>query len=256
MCFLCYNFCMNKKIAIIAISFVVVFAGYLFAAHYYIYWVIGRSGLAATDDRHEYVLNPMAERSEIYAALGDSLTSGVGTERYEQSYPYLLASKLSGTNRRVVNLNFSYPGARTIDLINDLLPKAIAEQPSIITVLVGVNDIHGGVAKADFVKNYRRILSDLKARTQAKVYLISIPTIGSQQLLLHPYDDFFEWQTLDFNEAIRRLAQEFDFQYIDLTTPTLKISKQDGPYYAKDKFHPSNAGYGLWADIIYDNLDK
>ncbi|MEI8361215.1 MAG: SGNH/GDSL hydrolase family protein [bacterium] len=214
------------------------------------------AGLKAVDDRHRYEINQNSQNKMIYVSLGDSLTSGAGADKYEESYPYLLAARLSASDKHVINLNFSYPGARTADVIRDLLPKAIIEQPDLVTLLIGTNDIHGNVSFSETIKNYDFILQELKAKTKAKVNVISVPFIGSQTLLLPPYNWYFENKVLSLNREILILCNKYGFHYIDLTTPTAEISREDGIYYSADKFHPAATGYKMWSNIIYDNINQ
>lgn len=230
---------------------------YLYLSHAYIYHRIKAAGLKAFDVQHAYVIGGIdaSVKSPTYAALGDSLTTGVGAEKFEEAYPYLLAQELVGSGNMVLR-NFSYPGARTDDLINNLLSPAIAEQPDIITLLIGTNDMHGNASRAKFKKNYQHILERLTKETSAKIYLISIPFIGSETLLLPPYNYYFDRETVALNQVIKDLAATYRLDYIDLATPTRSILKHDGPHYAADSFHPSASGYKLWAKIIYDNINQ
>jgi len=248
---------MKKYLKISAVALIIIIA-YLYLAHTYIYRRIGSVHLRATDDKHTYVCGNMATSSKrvVYASLGDSLTSGVGTEKYEESYPYLLAQNMAGVNGEVVHKNFSYPGARTVDLIKDLLKPAIAEQPDVITLLIGTNDVHDLVDVDDFRKNYDYILRELTTKTKAKIYVISIPHIGSESLILPPYSYYFDNEINQFNRNIQALAKNYNLKYIDLATPTFDILKKEGSHYSADLFHPSAEGYKTWAKIVYDNLDK
>ena len=249
---------MKKKYIKIILIVVAVIAAYLYLAHAYIYYQIGSAHLPATDDRHVYICGNVATSSKkiVYASMGDSLTSGVGTNKYEESYPYLLSQYLANDDTIIVNENFSYPGARTENVINDLLAPAIASQPDVVTLLIGVNDIHGFVGIEQFKKNYDFILKELTTKTKAKIYLISIPYIGCHTLILPPYSNYFDSETAKFNGVIQNLAKTYNLQYIDLSSPTEEILKKDTPYYAADLFHPSALGYVSWAKIIYDDINK
>lgn len=245
-----------KKSLINILALFLLFVAYLFAAHFYIYKYLRMAGLKATDNRHEYIINQSIINKMVYVSLGDSLTAGAGADKYEESYPYLLAQKLAGNDKHVVNLNYSYPGARTADLIKDLLPKAIAEQPDVVTLLIGTNDIHGNVSDQVTEANYDFILAELTQKTQAEIYAISVPFIGSRTLLLPPYNTFFEARVSELNKTIKKLTDKYRVHYVDLATQTAETLRQDGKHYSKDKFHPSGLGYKQWADIIYDNFNQ
>ncbi len=241
----------------VAIFIILVIVAYLFWTHHRIYQIIGAAGLRFHDIKSEYTIgNDMGEKKKIiYSALGDSLTSGVGADTYEESYPYLLATKMAKEETSISFINNSYPGARTDDIIKNLLDNAIANKPDIVTVLIGVNDIHGFVPITKFKKNYEKIVQELKNKTQAKIVLISIPNIGTDALLGFPYNIYFRQKTDEFNEVIKKLALQYQVKYIDLCTPTTEILKIEGVHYARDNFHPSASVYKTWAEIIYDKLD-
>jgi acyl-CoA thioesterase-1 len=246
----------KKKITIIvAILFFLII--YLFAGHYSIYSRIGHSGLKVPDIKGEYlVVSDFGKKTSLtYTALGDSLTAGMGVSNYEDSYPYKLSRKISAENGNIVLRDRAYPRARTSDLINNLLTTTINDQPDVITLLIGVNDIHGGISKAEFSKNYTEILRRLKTETKAKIFIINIPYIGTNSLLLPPFNSYFKYQTIEYNKIIKKLAQANNIEYVDLYTPTEYMFK-DPALYSIDLFHPSAKGYELWAEIIYANFNK
>jgi lysophospholipase L1-like esterase len=156
----------------------------------------------------------------------------------------------------IILKDFSVPGARTSQLIDGLLAPAIATNPDIVTVLIGTNDIHGRVSAASFEENYRYIIESLQSKTHARIYLVSIPFTGSDQLLFPPFDYYFHLETISFNKIIYNLSQTYGVGYIDIATPTEQNFAKAGIYYAADSFHPSAAGYKLWAQIIYDHIHQ
>lgn len=231
---------------------------YLFLAHWSIYHRLTLANLKASDNRHSYIFNEqmLPSRGLVYEALGDSLTSGVGVSKYEDSFPYLVAQKMAGKSTKVTHLNFSYPGAKTADLIRDLLAKAIDDKPNLVTLLIGTNDVHGGVSDTEFRKNYETLLSQLQTQTTAKINVISIPFIGTDSLVLPPWNLYYRNKTLRFNLIIKELATSYHATYIDLTSSTAQFSSKGSDYYSADNFHPSSVGYAYWSQIIYEHLDK
>lgn len=243
-----------KKIYIAAIFLILAFGLYLYLANSYAYYMFDRVGLRAPAVLEPYVFNGLANGENLnYAALGDSLTSGMGLAKYEESFPYLLAKDLSA-GRKVTLRNFSYPGYRTDDLIKNLLAPAIASKPELVTLLIGVNDIHGFYGPEKFKKDYQYILERLSKETKAKIYAISLPFIGGRAFL-PPHDYYFYRRTVEFNKIIKESAAAYGAKYIDIAEPTRANFAQDGLYYAADKFHPSAAGQALWEKIIFDSIN-
>jgi lysophospholipase L1-like esterase len=156
----------------------------------------------------------------------------------------------------VVLKDAAFPGAKTSDLKGDLLEQVIKDQPNVVTILIGVNDIHGLVGESEFKNNYEEILKRLTKETTAKIYIVNIPFIGGTDLLWLPYNFYFDYQTKQFNEIIQNLAESYNVKYIDLYSKTVEEFKKSGDHYAADSFHPSEKGYADWAKIIYDGINQ
>lgn len=245
-----------KKLIVIIILIIPLLAGvYLNRAYARIFNTIGAAALVSPDRQQTYNFKSEMTTSKniIYVSLGDSLTAGVGIDDYAQSYPYLLAQKMAESGSPVTLKNWSLPGARTADLIDQLLAPALKEKPDIVTLLIGVNDIDGNVPAEKFKSNYEFILARL-ARSGAKVYLINIPYIGADTLFLPPYAAYFDLRTREHNAIIKELAGKYKAVYVDLYSPTVATFKKAGAHYSADQFHPSADGYRLWAEIIAKNL--
>lgn len=234
---------------------VVLFSTYIYTANGFIYHRIGAAHFTLPHREQVYYMNPtLATNNKVYVALGDSLTAGSGADTFEETYPYLVADKMAQNKQELVLRNFSTPGFKSQDLIDVFLEETVKTQPDIVTIMIGVNDIHNYVGEERFAKNYRTILEVLTNYTKAKIYLISIPYIGADTTILPPLDLYFLDKTSDYNKVIKELSREYQVTYIDLDTPTRDLFRRDGAHYSADGFHPSAAGYKIWADIIYDGL--
>lgn len=242
----------------IILALAIIITLYFNRSYAYIYNHIDNIALQNPDRNHFHLVvnNEMASSSLTYVALGDSLTAGVGADEYSESYPYLLAEYFAGNDYQVTIKKRAIPGAKTSDLLNGLVPTAIRDNPDIITLLIGVNDIHGQISLEDFRNNYEKILERLSKETKAKIYLINIPYIGANNLLLPPYNFIFDRRTKQYNKIIAELALKYNLKYIDLYTQTRDLFKKNGLHYAADFFHPSAQGYKIWADLIYDSIGQ
>jgi len=241
---------MKKSYLLIIIAIIILIVGiYLNRAYGHIFDNIK---LASSDAERTYILGSSKD-AITYVAIGDSLTAGVGVNDYKDSYPYLVAQKLSQNNKKVILKDASYPGYKTEDVKDKLLDEAIADKPDIITLLIGVNDVRSSVSKETFENNYKYIVDRLTTKTNAKIYLINIPMIGAN--ILPPYDGYFDSETKNFNAAIKGLAESYGLGYIDIYTPTKKEFNKSTDYYSSDLFHPSAKGYAYWTQIIYDYIN-
>ena len=230
---------------------------YLLISYNLVYYRIGHSGLAWLEVDSMYKFNEQQTSTPLkLVTLGDSLTYGQGADNFEESYPYLLAKDLAGEKQAVDLLPLAYPGDTTADLIKNYLEDAVASKSDIATVLIGVNDMHNRISLPEFKANYQKIITALKTNPNTKIYLISMPFIGDQNLMLFPYQNYFLEQTQKYNEVIKTLAQENQVEYLDITTNTVELFKKSGSHYSSDRFHPSAEGYKLFEQLIYAGISK
>lgn len=232
-----------------AIAIVLVFVLYFFFAYNYFYYRLHHVKINWPDNNHSYSFNEKAKDQKTYVALGDSLTYGFGADNYQDSWTYRTAQYLSVGGQGIKLKDFSYPGYR-VDNVSESLGPAIATKPDIVTLFVGVNDVHKLVPTADFKQKYDNILYRLTHETKARIYVINLPYLGGPTVLLPPYNYYFDMSTKRFNTDIKNLAEKYGATYVDLYSATSAQFKKSGPYYAKDLYHPSAEGYKIWADII------
>jgi lysophospholipase L1-like esterase len=224
---------------------------YLNTANNHFYHHLHTAGLPWPQNQTSYIIGDGTEKKIAYVALGDSLTSGVGAPKFEESYAYAVAKKINKPNQQIVLTPLSTPGFKSKDIINKYLDRAIALHPDIVTIFIGVNDTHGmSPSTKEFRYNYETIVSRLKNETSAKVYAVAIPYIGANSLIWQPYSSYYNARTKMFNKNILDLTQKYNATYIDLYTVSLPYAYKQSNYYSKDDFHPSAVGYELWAKVI------
>ncbi|MCL4366331.1 SGNH/GDSL hydrolase family protein [Patescibacteria group bacterium] len=216
---------------------------YLYISYSYFYNFLGQKHLTAPPHQTKTMLDNKFDHTIRYAALGDSLTAGVGAQDYKNSYPYLIAEKLSSKNN-VELLNFAQVGATSNDVLANQLSQAVSSKPDIVTLFIGVNDIHNLKSTAEFRSNYVSLVAAL-AKTQAKVYVLSIPYLGSDKIVYFPYNFLLDYRTKQFNSIIKEAATLYNLKYLDLYA----LSKSSN-LYSSDLFHPSDFGYQFWAKEI------
>lgn len=234
---------------------VILAAIYLNAIYAYIYHEIGSKKLInPTNQITTNIYSQPQKNTFTYVALGDSLSAGVGSKDTYYSLPFQIAQKLSEKqNVRLVNL--SVPGARSSDLLKSQIAPTIKEKPNLITIFIGINDIHGFVPREVYQKNLMNIITNLKNQTSSRIVIINIPYLGQKNLIKFPYNYLYQFRTYQFNEVIHEIAQKENIQVLDLYTPTKLKSESDPNFYSIDKFHPSEYGYLYWSKTINDNLN-
>ena len=179
---------------------------------------------------------------------GDSITdSGRDYRNYHEmgkGYPryaaYFIRRSHPELELEFINLGMS--GNRTSQLFDRLYRDAIAFQPDIISILIGINDLwhrHDAnkIATTDeqIELNYRSILKRLKKETNAKIVMLA-PFQLDAEATAYLRDDL---KTL--LPIVRRLADEYADVYIPLDTLFEEALKtQPSPlYYSEDGVHPT-----------------
>ncbi len=99
----------------------------------------------------------------LWVVLGDSMSQGIGASSVERGWVPLTQTALheAGVPVRVVNLSFS--GARVGDVPERQLPvlEALAEAPTVVTLMVGSNDLLRRALRRDVVARYAQLLDAL-----------------------------------------------------------------------------------------------
>lgn len=231
---------------------------YLSYTYAHFFYKVGSTKLPDPNLAKTYIFknNNFDTKVYKYVALGDSLTAGVGATSHNFTFAYKLAEKISQDKKTSVELrNLGIPGLKSTDLIELQLDKTIYENPDLVTILIGINDMHDWIMPQTFEKNLQHIVSDLKERTNAKIVFINIPYLGTGNIKNTPVEKFFDWRINSLNKVIDKVSQENKIQTIDLYTPSKLQSQTDPQFYAQDDFHPSNEGYKYWSEIINASIN-
>ena len=100
---------------------------------------------------------------ERFLALGDSFTIGTGTTP-ERSFPAVLADIWRERGRVIALTNPAVNGYATDDLIQEELPLLAAIRPTLVTLLIGANDLVRGSTedryRSQLVRIHERIRAD------------------------------------------------------------------------------------------------
>lgn len=228
---------------------------YLNRGYAHIYSTIHSGGFANPPTDYEITLGSASEKTINFVALGDSLSAGVGATNSTATLPYILAQKLAQDKQSTVHLlNLAVPGAKAIDVLKNQAPRVTQIKPDLVLLFIGVNDIHGFTALTEYQKNLQEIVSIVK-NSGAKLVIINLPQIGTNQLYWPPYKTFFNWQTRRYNKALNASLLPLGQTVVDIFMPTYQKSNNILNFYCRDQFHPADAGYKFWSDIIYAHIN-
>lgn len=188
---------------------------------------------------------------------GDSITDAArdrnDCHNLGNGYPKYAAEYITKAHpsTEIEFFNFGISGNRTCQLFDRLYAEGITQQPDVISILIGINDIWhrymSNILTTDeqLVLNYREILKRLKAETNAKIVMLA-------PFLLDCTDK--EAIRTDLHRilpAIRALAKEYADVYIpldELFDEALKT--QPAPmHYSNDGVHPNGNGSAFIGEL-------
>ena len=188
----------------------------------------------------------------IYVALGDSTGSGVGAR--EGGYVARLFKQIE--ERRVDSklINLCVSGATTSDVLRGQLDRGVTADPDFVTLGIGINDIGHGLTLDQFSRNYEEILGTLKEKTRARIVVTNIPDISSAPRIPGPMRNEYQQQIIQFNRKLEEIAARHGATVFDIYTITTEELPSHPEYFSSDGFHPSDAGYELWAQRMWPTV--
>ncbi len=190
----------------------------------------------------------------VYAAIGDSTVEGVGASHHTKSYPALIFEKIKQSYPQGEYHNLGKSGDRIKHVVKNQLPQVLTLYPDLVTVSIGANDIRGRVKLSEFEKDLTYLVKTLQRETNAKIIINNIPDFSAlptlpiyiriaSKILIHR-----------FNKSIEKISDNFGLTLVDIFKLSRQFCKQWKNFISTDGYHPSDAGYALWAQAIVLSL--
>lgn len=183
-----------------------------------------------------------------YVALGDSTAVGVGASR-GGGYPERLASRLRQDGLPVGLTNLGQSGARIRDVFTGQVKRAVAAQPTLVTLGVGTNDLWRGTSVEDFQEDLDRIARRLK-QTGAPLVIVNIADMALAPVAKLVPSALYEGRIEPFNAAMAEVARAHGLHLVDLYSASKEMIPASPHFFSHDGFHPSDEGYEEWADLL------
>ncbi len=189
---------------------------------------------------------------------GDSITdAGRDRRNYHDlgmGYPKYAAEALSAAcpDINFEFINFGISGNRTCELFDRLYNDAIAFQPDVISILIGINDIWHRYGSSRILTtdlqletNYRAILERLKNETNAKIVILAPYYLDAEE------NAYIREDLATVGPIVKRLADEFADVYIPLDVHFAEaLASQPAPlHYSLDGVHPNENGAAFIGSI-------
>lgn len=185
-----------------------------------------------------------------YVAIGDSQTEGLwdlDDSGALVGFADRLAAILDALHPGLAYANLAVRGRRIRDVLDDQLPQALAMEPDLITVCIGMNDVtRPGL-------NFGRALGELDelhhrlAASDATVVTTTFPDLAR----ILPIGRVIAGRVKRINAEIRSAADRYGFRLVDLFAAR---SMTDLDTWSDDRVHGSGKGHALFAAAAAEAL--
>ena len=149
-------------------------------------------------------------------------------------------------------VNTGICGNRSIDLYERIDRDLIDHNPDVISLLVGVNDVHAGIEECrgvdlmTYEKTLRKIIEKIQAKLPKVKIIILEPYITKGFLTEKEYGRYVE--VYEYAKVVRRLAAEYKLNFVPLQEIINENCKKYGAkMIINDGIHPNILGAKLIA---------
>ena len=192
-------------------------------------------------------------RALRFAALGDSLTEGVGDRVDEvwRGWAALLAAGLGDRSAPAEFRNFAVSGALTEDVAERQAPEALAFRPDIASVLVGVNDT---LRRTFDIEELTRRLDSVFDRLTARGTVLltaCLPDPGTMLGLPLPLARPLARRQRAVNAVVHALSARYDAVHLHASDGAWVL---DRSMWSADRLHPGERGHRMIALRFHELL--
>jgi lysophospholipase L1-like esterase len=180
--------------------------------------------------------------------LGDSTGAGIGATGLRGTLPEQAAEAIGQPVRMTV---LARSGDRVAEVLHHQLPALAAIHPTVVFITVGANDTTHLTSQGAFRRDYGQVLVGLPPSVR-RIVILGVPDMGAPPRLAQPLRFVAGWRGRSLDTDVRHLAARTPRAvYVDIagkTGPAFRA--HPATYFARDRFHPNDAGYELWAKAV------
>lgn len=225
--------------------------------------VLGSAAVLAATTRARYagaekdLFDPVRDllaRKEpvIWLFTGDSVTHGALHTMGWRSYPEHFVERIRWElqRRRDVVINTGISGTTAEKLLPDLAWRALQFRPSLVSMMLGMNDCRGGLAGTE---PFRRCLQEMVAKIRAAG---ALPLLHTPNAIYLPAAGIRRGLA-DYVQVIRQLSVEVKVPLVDHYAYWLGIKREESEilYWLSDgSLHPNQYGHIAIAQLMFKIL--
>ncbi|MGI8427219.1 MAG: SGNH/GDSL hydrolase family protein [Actinomycetota bacterium] len=189
-----------------------------------------------------------------FMVLGDSTSVGLGAEPH-QSFSWLLGERLGKhfhTQLKVLGTS----GAKTADVADRQVGRAVAMRPDLVLIEIGANDATH-LTPVKQVRSKMRLALATLSKAGIKVVVAGPPDMGTSRAFAEPLRSLSGFNGERMRRAIQAETRAAGVVYVELAQKTGPAFQADpAKYYSTDLFHPGAEGYKLYADVMFPGVLK
>jgi lysophospholipase L1-like esterase len=184
------------------------------------------------------------------AVLGDSSAAGVGVSRTQDTIGAQVAMRLSTAGYSVRLSGVAISGSRAGDLAPQVgRALVMTERPDVALIIIGGNDATHLTPLDEIGRDLEEAVRRLREAGIA-VVVATCPEMGAPAFD-RPLRDLVSWRGRKVAAKTERAATRAGGLTVDLGHEAGPIFRRDPQrLHSSDEFHPSAAGYRVWADAI------
>jgi len=179
--------------------------------------------------------------------IGESTAAGVGARAHTHALPGFLAAEMSGRLGGTVHWTVRGKGGATARaVLAELVPAG--HEPFDVTVLtVGINDLFDRRPLRPWAADLRALVEALRGETgSARVIVSGLPPVDLAPGIPQPLRFVLGRQARAMDRIIRQVSAACGATYVRIKV----AAARDVGLFASDGFHPSEAGYREWAQLL------
>lgn len=208
----------------------------------------------AAGDEHGFVpaadasAHPGAEPAFRVVVIGESTAVGVGAARLAEALPGCLAEVLRDRLRRSVAWTVSgESGATARRVATGLVPPPGGVRPDLVVLTVGINDLIKRRPLRRWAADLADLVSLLRGRyADATLVVAGMPPVHRFPAVPQPLRRVLGARARAMDRIMRDTARAAGAVH----APMDEAMARDRALFAVDGFHPSPAGYRVWAEDL------
>lgn len=182
------------------------------------------------------------------AVVGDSTAAGCGVDNHDEGLASCLAREIGTRTRQPVRWQaVGQFGATARRIRYRLLPR-VGEDLDVAVLLAGANDVMSRRSPDQWRDDLSAIVDDLAERAD-HVVVAGIPPFALFPSMPAILGRYLSERAAALDEVTRQICGA---RSGTTWVPTIGVPPAD--FFASDCFHPSAAGYQLWALVVADHL--